>query len=148
MSAPGLTIKFTGLDLSKLRQYAQDVQDGVNDDMNATAIDIEAEQKALAPVDLGNLRANIAAVNDGLHITNRSGAEYSAYVAFSTGTFVDIPNVGENTAELTEYAMQFKGAGIRQVNLPARDFFFGPLYRNWVELQKRIAKTMQDSAAK
>ncbi len=142
----GLTFKLTGLDLSKLKEYSAAVQEGVNDDMDATAYDINAEQKALAPVDLGNLRANISAVHEGNKIVNKSSAEYSAYVALGTGTFVEIPDVGPDSAELAEYALQFKGAGIRKVNLPPRDFFFGPLYRNFIALQERIAKTMKDAA--
>lgn len=151
----GLTFKLTGLDLSKLHEYSQAVQDGVNDDMDATAYDIEAEQKQAAPVDLGALRASIAAVNNGKSISVVASVDYAAYIEFGTGTFVDInPIITAGTLadfnqaydELAAYAIQFKGAGIRQVNLPARHYFFPAVYRNMELLLERIAKTMQEAA--
>ena len=43
---------------------------------------------------------------------------YAAFVEFGTGRKVKVPKGLEN------YAMQFKGKGVREVNLPARPFLF------------------------
>jgi hypothetical protein len=59
---------------------------------------------------------------------------YSPYVEFGTGTLVDVP-VG-----LEAYALQFKGAGVKQVNLPARPYFFAPYLREKPLLLERLKK--------
>jgi hypothetical protein len=150
----GLTFKINGLDLTKLKEYAAEVQSLVQDEMDVTAYDIQAEQKSLAPVDLGALRAGIATVHNGNKIESVSSAEYSGFVNFGTGTFVDVEppiNTGslENfyiqREELAAYALQFKGKGIRQVNLPPREFFFSPIYRNFGLMLERIKKIMQEA---
>lgn len=59
-----------------------------------------------------------------------SNAEYSAYIEWGTITKVSVP------AELGEYAMMFKGKGIRKNGgLIPRPFFFkhGPLARQRIE---------------
>jgi hypothetical protein len=48
-------------------------------------------------------------------------AHYAPYVEFGTGDMVSIPH------GLEEYAREFKGRGIRKVNLPARPFLFPAL---------------------
>lgn len=51
-----------------------------------------------------------------------SNADYSAYIEFGTGAYVSVPS------ELQNYAAQFKGRGVKKVNLPARPFFFPAFY--------------------
>lgn len=53
---------------------------------------------------------------------------YAPYVEFGTGRLVDVPE------GLETYAAQFKGKGVRQVNIPARPYFF-PAY---VKYRQRI----------
>lgn len=43
---------------------------------------------------------------------------YAPYVEFGTGDFVSVPS------NLTDYALQFKGRGLRKVNNRARPYFF------------------------
>jgi hypothetical protein len=57
---------------------------------------------------------------------------YAPYVEFGTGGLVDVP-VG-----LEAYAIQFKGAGVKQVNLPARPYFFPPYLREKPLLLQRL----------
>lgn len=79
-----------------------------------------------APVDKGFLRGSIGMkVNGQMSVSIWAGGmgkgvnvKYAPYVEFGTGSGVSVP------AELQEYAMQFKGAGIRQVNRKARPYFF------------------------
>lgn len=49
---------------------------------------------------------------------------YAPYVEFGTGNLVKVPQ------ELRDYAMQFKGRGIRQVNLPARPYLSPAFFIN------------------
>ncbi len=70
----------------------------------------------MAPVDLGILKASINGEVDGLNGIVGSTVRYSPYIEFGTGGLVDVP------AGLEDYAMKFKGAGIKQVNLFPRPF--------------------------
>jgi len=155
---PGLSFKLTGFDLSDLKQYAQDVQDALQDELDVTAIDIARDAKEAAPVDLGALRASIFANNEGKYIRAGATVEYAPYVEFGTGTFVDInPPISTDATlfdfyqayeELQQYALQFKGRGIRKVNLPPRPFMFPAIYNNYQRLLKSIATIMNEAAVK
>ena len=63
---------------------------------------------------------------------------YAAYVEFGTGGLVDIPK------GLESYAIQFKGLGIRQVNLPARPYFFPALFSE----EKKFMADLRDNLLK
>lgn len=52
------------------------------------------------------------------------GVGYGPYVEFGTGSKVNVPS------ELQDYAMQFKGAGIREVNLSARPYLYPAFFIN------------------
>jgi hypothetical protein len=67
-----------------------------------------------------------------LEAEGRSDAEYSAYVEFGTGGLVDVPT------GLEGYAMQFKGKGIRQINLAPRPFFFPAAFKHFKLLMEKI----------
>lgn len=69
----------------------------------------------------GGLKQSIRAVTKGKTGEVKVGASYGPYVEYGTGAKVIVPT------ELKEYAMQFKGKGIRQVNLSARPFLY-PAY--------------------
>jgi hypothetical protein len=81
----------------------------------------------LAPVNFGFLRASIGtnATGAGMEAEVWAGGSgigvnvhYAPYVEFGTGKGVSVPN------ELAEYAIQFKGKGIRKVNNRAQPYFF------------------------
>ena len=87
---------------------------------NVAAMAQEARNKV--PVDTGMLKGATGWARLGpLSYDVYSHKTYAPYVEFGTGRLVDVP------AGLEEYAMQFKGKGVRQVNLPARPYFF-PAY--------------------
>jgi phage gpG-like protein len=65
------------------------------------------------------------------------GANYAAYVEFGTGTRVKVPS------ELSDFAAQFKGDGIKEVNLPARPFFYPEVFKQRTELPKNIERTLK-----
>jgi len=84
--------------------------------LTETVQNIETEATSLAPVDLGILKASINGEVDGLNGIVGTPIKYSPYIEFGTGGLVDVP------AGLEDYAMKFKGAGIKQVNLFPRPF--------------------------
>ena len=62
---------------------------------------------------------------------------YAPYVEFGTGTKVNIPK------GLEDYASQFKGKDIREVNLPARPFLFPAAEKAAKEFIKNIKKLLK-----
>lgn len=84
--------------------------------LNEAVQNIETEASSNAPADLGILRNSINGEVDGLNGVVGSKVKYSPYVEFGTGGLVDVPT------GLEDYAIKFKGAGIKQVNLFPRPF--------------------------
>ncbi len=162
---PSLTFQFTGLSnvINKLKAIGETIKQDVKDELNATALEIVSDAQNNAPIDLGNLRANIGQVpvNDGLQQQIYSRAEYSAYMEFGTGTNVSINSFGEGFEELVTYAAQFKGAGLEgkhpvlikgrwvmvpyQLNLLARPFFFPAVQKGTLEMIDRLKKILKEA---
>ena len=63
-------------------------------------------------------------------------AHYAPYIEFGTGGLVDVP------AGLEDYAIQFKGAGIKQVNLTPRPYLFPAFKKATVEMLDNIKKKL------
>lgn len=118
----------------EIKQAAiEDIQDA------ADAIVMKAIQKV--PVDLGVLKQSIGnePKNGGLNYIVYVSAEYAPFVEFGTGTETDIPT------ELEDYGKQFKGTGAKQINLPARPFFFPGYFEERDNLIKTLKKSIANS---
>lgn len=83
-----------------------------------------ANAKAFAPVDKAGIKSSIRPYNKGMSGEVVVGAEYGPYQEFGTGTKVQVPS------ELRDYAMQFKGKGIRQVNMRAQPYLYPAFFLN------------------
>jgi HK97 gp10 family phage protein len=119
--------------LKDIKNYAKDVQEEVELELEASAREIERNAKRAAPVDMGFLRNSISSKKNQEFVYEIVVQRYyGPYVEFGTGGLVDVP------AGLEQYAMQFKGDGIRQVNLPARPFLFPAYEAERVLLVKRL----------
>ena len=80
------------------------VKNDVGNEINASALKILTDSKRAAPVNFGQLRNQIALVQDGdLTFRVEAKASYSAYVEFGTGPQTSVP------ADFQSYAQQFKG---------------------------------------
>ena len=80
--------------------------------------------KQNAPVDKAFLKNSIRPYNKSMTGEVVVGASYGPYQEYGTGTKVHVPS------ELSDYAMQFKGAGIRQVNLRPQPFLYPAFFIN------------------
>ena len=88
---------------------------------------------AAAVAATGNLRANnLVDVSQPLYKELRNPTTYAPYIEFGTGASVEIPS------ELQDEAMQFKGMGVRKVNMRAQPFFFWPYFMERSKLITRI----------
>jgi phage gpG-like protein len=111
----------------------------VDETLKYNVAGINAEQVQRAPIDTGRLRGSIAfyKVKEMDYIL-QAGVEYAPYVEFGTGAMVDVP------AGLESYAMQFKGSGEVQVNIPARPYFFPP----FISARKQIVNDIKKALGK
>ena len=120
--------------LSNLKKFGAEAAVEIDISTMATALDIAKNAKTLAPKDMGKLAQSIyeAKISEADYKVV-VGADYGAYVEFGTGKKVQVPT------ELKEIAIQFKGAGIKQINLQPQPF----LYPAFVKGRKQYIKDLK-----
>ena len=139
MSRPYFRVKTDGFKSleKRLEGMSKEVIEQVSASINDNIFEINKEQIAKTPVDDGFLKGNNNfEVSQPTYKEIFNNADYSVYVEMGTGGLVEVPK------ELTEYAMQFKGKGIRQINLPARPFFFAPFFKRRTKIMRDILKVL------
>lgn len=144
--ANGVTIEIQGLDKlqKQLGKFPVALENEVDAELAAASNHFVnlAVASATKSVDTGFLRNGISFKREGkMHYEVVSAAGYSAYVEWGTITFVKVP------AELSAYAMQFKGKGIRKTGgmLPSAFFFVQmPIIEKElnVNLNKAVARVL------
>ena len=126
----------TGLEQSLLAilDYGEKVKGFVKQEIQATGLNILNEAKASTPVDTGNLRrqSSVESLNGGYGVGVYFSADYAPYIEFGTGGSVLVPNGWEDVA------IEFKGKGIRTINLPARPFLIPAFIKHSRLFEKRI----------
>ncbi len=139
--AKAFTFQFEGLDkaLSKLKDLPDDIKEGVVEEIKDTGRLVIAKAKRRAPVNKGPLqqRTDLRELPTGDGVELFSATDYAAFVEFGTGGLVDVPK------GLESYAMQFKGKGIKQVNLRPRPFFFNSFFEEKPKLLQRIKNVLK-----
>lgn len=141
-----LSIEFNKQSLNTFFKYLKnlesDIADYVRAEIEDSMLAIETDAASDVPVDTGNLKNSIQStpikvskneIIGGVEV----GAEYAPYVEFGTGTRVKVDS------ELSAFASQFKGAGIKEVNLPAQPFFYPAVYKQRQQLPKNIERTLK-----
>ena len=123
-------IKINQSDLSQLNKKLDNLRafdkKTLSNELGRSAMDIVRMAKKNAPVGKengGNLRQSIESERKGKTVEVIAGAHYAPYVEFGTGGMVDLDDMLQLGIP-PSYAAQFKGKGIKEVNLPARPFFY------------------------
>jgi hypothetical protein len=145
-----IKVKVSGINLvlSGLDKYSEDVQKLVAEEVKDWADRTEAKAKQDVPVDTGALKSSIRAVGNpnrlswSVKVGGINGVNYAPYVVFGTGSFVNQSFLQE--FGLVQYASQFKGAGIKEVNLPMRDFFFKNARTEFEKTFQNIKKLLEN----
>lgn len=123
-----------------LKAKGEALTKGVDAEMQKTMVEINAQQKALAPVDFGTLRSSLKftkiAPLEYEIVSSGAGSEYAPYQEFGTGGLVSIPKGLENEAA------KYKGKGARQINMRPQPFFFAPAFKEFRELKKRVQQLL------
>ena len=98
-----------------------------------TTQDLSRHTKASVPVRYSGIKASVRSRVQDYSGEVSIGAHYAPYVEFGTGRLVQVPT------ELREYAMQFKGKGIREVNRISEPYF----YPNYFIQRKKFFDTIE-----
>lgn len=139
-------LEFKGIQgvISSVRKYPERVVKEINEELQDWAERTEQKAKEKVPVDTGALKSSIRAVLGADKLTwivkagGINGVNYAPYVEFGTGTGVDQRWLQE--FGLLSYADQFRGKGIREVNIPMNSF----LYRNARTEFEKTVKNIQE----
>lgn len=139
MARNKFSFKFMGLDklIKDLETLPNNVIQELDIELAQSAEKVVVDAKSAVPRNTGAGANSISYHREKiLDYKVGASAHYMPYVEFGTGTFVNVP------AGLEDYAMQFKGRGIRQVNLPARPFLFPAYEAERIRLIERLKKTL------
>ena len=101
------------------------------------ALKTQAEMRDIVPFKQGDLQESINVSEQNKQVVFEAGMHYAPYVEFGTGRFVDLEQL-KQLGIPESYAMQFKGKGVKKVNLPARPYFFNSIRRQLKILLKNI----------
>ena len=136
-----MNLKIDQSDLNKLKNKLDKMRafesKTLSNELGKTGMEIVRLAKRSAPVDNGALKQSISAQRSGKSINVVAAAHYAPYVEFGTGGRVDLTDMTELGIP-PSYAAQFKGKGIRDVNLPARPFFFSSARIGFKNLLNRL----------
>lgn len=122
--------------LAMFKDLIADVEENVKDEIYLTTSEIADEARQNVPVDTGFLKNSISDEVNNLEGEVRVSMHYAPYIEFGTGGLVDVPE------GLEDYAIQFKGAGGRQVNMPPQPFLYPPFFSKTSEMLERLKKQL------
>jgi HK97 gp10 family phage protein len=139
--ADQISFKIEGLDalIKRLGKLSPKIAKEVAMEVNASALAIQSKAKRDVKVDNSTLRSSIQLkeVNLGTKIvyTVGSALKYAPYVEFGTGGEVNVP------AGYESFAIQFKGKGIRKINLRARPYLI-PAFESQIPILRKNIKNV------
>jgi HK97 gp10 family phage protein len=142
--ADKISFKIEGLDalIKRLGKLSPEIAKEVAMEVNASALAIQSKARREVKVDNGILRNSIQLkeVNKGDKIiyTVGSALKYAPYVEFGTGGTVNVP------AGYEDFAMQFKGKGIRKINLKPRPYLIPAFESEIPILRKNIQNVIKN----
>lgn len=129
-----------GLDglLKKLEKKSKEIQVEVVEEIHDFGKRVALKAKSRVPKDTGRLAQAINSYQQPDGVTIEAATRYAAFVEFGTGALVKVP------AGLEDYAIQFKGKGIKQVNLKPQPFFFNSFFEEKQSLLDNISKIIAE----
>ena len=125
--------------LDKLKKISKQE---LSNEIGQTVFKGAERMKSNVVVDKGNLKQSIAAGASKNKGFVKAKANYAPYIEFGTGRLVNLEDLTDLGLPAS-YAMQFKGKGIKEVNLPARPFFFSSMRIELKKLLNRLDNTIK-----
>lgn len=145
--ANDVSFKIEGLDalIKRLGKLPIEIEKEVAEEVNASALAIQSKAKksvAANSTDNGTLLGSIQLVSvlkdKRILYTVGSRLKYAPYVEFGTGGTVNVP------AGYEDFAIQFKGKGIRKVNLRPRPYLIPAFESEMPILRKNIQNVIKN----
>ena len=145
--ADQILFKIEGLDalIKRIGKLGPQMAKDVANEVNASALAIQSKAKrtvAANSTDKGRLLGSIQLkeINKGgkLIYTVGSALKYAPYIEFGTGGTVNVP------AGYEDFAMQFKGKGIRKINLRPRPYLIPAFESEIPILRKNIQNVIKN----
>jgi HK97 gp10 family phage protein len=139
--ADQILFKIEGLDalIQRLGKLSPKIAKEVAMEVNASALAIQSKAKRDVKVDNSTLRSSIqlkeVIVGNKIVYTVGSALKYAPYVEFGTGGLVNVP------AGYETFAIQFKGKGIRKINLRARPYLI-PAFESEIPILRKNIKNV------
>ena len=141
-----INYKIDQKDLRLLKKKIKSLKDysgqTLSTEIGKTGFAIERRSKRKVPVDTGGLKQSIKTFHSGKKAFVEAGKKYATFVEFGTGSKVDLTDM-KALGIPESYAKQFKGKGIRDINLPARPFLFPSARTEFLNLLKRITDKLK-----
>jgi len=140
------SVKINQADLAKLNKKLAQLQkfskQELSNEIGRGALEIVGRAKQSAAKDTGALRQSINSEASGKGVAVFANANYAPYIEFGTGSQVSLADMKELGIP-DAYAAQFKGKGIKEINLPARPFFFSSARVGFNNMLKRVDKKLK-----
>ncbi len=144
-------VKVVGLDafLKDLNKYFKEVEKNTTEEMVQWSLRTKSAAQRDVRYRLGDLHDTIRSevTNNGLTVEVKAGGindvNYAPYIEFGTGVGVSDSFLSEYG--LTEYAMDFKGAGDPIFPIPAKSFLFRNGREEFEKSVKNIIKLLQQT---
>ena len=145
--ANDVSFMIEGLDalIKRLGKLPIEIEKEVAEEVNASALSIQNKAKksvAANSTDNGTLLGSIQLVSvlkdKRILYTVGSRLKYAPYVEFGTGGTVNVP------AGYEDFAIQFKGKGIRKVNLRPRPYLIPAFESEMPILRKNIKNVIKN----
>lgn len=142
--ADQISFKIEGLDalIKKLGKLPIKIEKEVANEVNASALAIQKKAKRDVKVDNSTLRSSIQLISifkdKRIIYSVGSRLKYAPYVEFGTGGLVSVP------AGFEGFAMQFKGKGIRKINLRPRPYLIPAFESEIPILRKNIQNVIKN----
>lgn len=143
--ADQILFRIEGLDalIKRIGKLAPEIAKEVAMEVNASALAIQSKARRDVVVDNSTLRSSIQLkeINRGDKIMYTVGSrlKYAPYVEFGTGGTVNVP------AGYEDFAIQFKGKGIRKINLRPRPYLIPAFESEIPILRKNIQKVIKNA---
>ena len=135
--------QITGLaeTLARLANYQSSVVAKAKEEIAFTALEILNEAKENTPIDTGVLRGSgsMEITDNGMNAKVSFSAEYAPFIEFGTGGFVTVPTGWE------DFAIQFKGKGVKKINLTARPYLLPVYEKGVIGLKDRLLKLTNEN---
>jgi hypothetical protein len=123
-------------------KLAPEIAKEVAMEVNASALAIQSKARRDVVVDNSTLRSSIQLkeinTGDKIMYTVGSRLRYAPYVEFGTGGTVNVP------AGYEDFAIQFKGKGIRKINLRPRPYLIPAFESEIPVLRKNIQNVIKN----